>query len=170
MVKLRDIAVRTPVGIFHIIIDTSDVARASGFGELADVAVHLPEGLHDAVIEPVASHPYERAVTAYFVGDASALECVRREQDGSEFQEAVWHAMSAIPYGQTRSYAELARDAGYPRAIRAVGSACGRNRLALLVPCHRVVRSDGSVGTYLYGLAVKERLLRGERGRLVTGK
>lgn len=68
-----------------------------------------------------------------------------------------------IPAGQTRSYTEVARAIGRPRAVRAVARACASNRLALVVPCHRVVREDGSLGGYRWGIATKERLLRMEQ-------
>lgn len=83
---------------------------------------------------------------------------------GTAFQQAVWQALRSIPVGETRSYAELAAMAGRPGAVRAAGSACGANALAVAIPCHRVVRTDGSLGGYAYGLERKERLLAAERG------
>jgi AraC family transcriptional regulator of adaptative response/methylated-DNA-[protein]-cysteine methyltransferase len=82
---------------------------------------------------------------------------------GTAFQQAVWDALRAIPAGETRSYKEIAAAAGKPGAVRAAGSACGDNNLAVLIPCHRVLRSDGSLGGYAYGLERKERLLERER-------
>jgi len=82
---------------------------------------------------------------------------------GTAFQEAVWAALQQIPPGETRSYAELAAAIGRPGAVRAAGSANGANAVAVLIPCHRVVRSDGSVGGYAYGISIKEELLRRER-------
>lgn len=81
---------------------------------------------------------------------------------GTAFQQAVWEALRAIPPGETRSYAQIAAATGRPGAVRATGSACGDNQLALLVPCHRVVRSDGGLGGYAYGLARKKALLARE--------
>ena len=78
---------------------------------------------------------------------------------GTAFQEAVWQALARIPAGETRTYAELAAAAGNPRAVRAAGSACGANHLAVLVPCHRAQRTDGSLGGYAYGLERKRALL-----------
>ncbi|MDO4573105.1 MAG: methylated-DNA--[protein]-cysteine S-methyltransferase [Clostridia bacterium] len=82
---------------------------------------------------------------------------------GSEFQRRVWRALLDIPYGQTRSYADIARQIGQPRAARAVGMANHRNPLPILIPCHRVVGQDGALTGYAGGLAVKEALLRLER-------
>lgn len=82
---------------------------------------------------------------------------------GTAFQARVWDALRRIPVGQTRSYTEVAAAIGAPTAVRAVASACARNPVALVVPCHRVIRGDGSMGGYRWGLAVKERLLARER-------
>ncbi|MEN6486699.1 MAG: methylated-DNA--[protein]-cysteine S-methyltransferase [Syntrophobacteraceae bacterium] len=79
---------------------------------------------------------------------------------GTPFQRAVWKALCSIPFGETRSYIEIAREVGRPRASRAVGGACGRNPIAILVPCHRVVASGGGLGGYSGGLEYKEFLLR----------
>ena len=82
---------------------------------------------------------------------------------GTPFQHLVWQALSDIPAGETRSYAQIAALVGRPAASRAVGSAIGANPVALLVPCHRVVRGDGGLGGYAWGLAVKRALLAAER-------
>ena len=82
---------------------------------------------------------------------------------GTAFQEACWKALRAIPPGETRSYSEIAAAAGNPKAVRAAGSANGANNVAVLIPCHRVVRSDGSLGGYAYGAPIKEELLRREK-------
>ncbi|WEK48398.1 MAG: bifunctional DNA-binding transcriptional regulator/O6-methylguanine-DNA methyltransferase Ada [Candidatus Andeanibacterium colombiense] len=83
---------------------------------------------------------------------------------GTAFQEAVWRELLRIPAGETRSYSQIAAAAGNPKAVRAAGSANGANHVAVLIPCHRVLRSDGSIGGYAYGTAIKEELLRRERG------
>lgn len=82
---------------------------------------------------------------------------------GTAFQLAVWNALRAIPPGETVSYAEIARRIGRPKAVRAVGSACGRNPVAPIVPCHRVLASDGGLGGYGFGLETKRALLERER-------
>jgi AraC family transcriptional regulator of adaptative response/methylated-DNA-[protein]-cysteine methyltransferase len=81
---------------------------------------------------------------------------------GTAFQEAVWKELRKIPLGETRSYADIAAAVGQPQAVRAVGTANGRNPVAVLVPCHRVIRSDGSLGGYAGGLDRKRKLLAGE--------
>lgn len=82
---------------------------------------------------------------------------------GTAFQEAVWRELRRIPPGETRSYAQIAAAIGKPGAVRAAGSANGANNVAVLIPCHRVVRSDGSLGGYAYGLEIKQKLLDKER-------
>jgi len=81
---------------------------------------------------------------------------------GTAFQQAVWRELSRIPPGETLSYAALAARAGSPNAVRAVGSACGANPVAVLIPCHRALRADGSLGGYAWGLPIKRKLLERE--------
>lgn len=113
---------------------------------------------------------YARAVARWVGGDAAGdgagdgpLRALPVDLAGTDFQQRVWRALRAIPYGATRSYAEVARAIGAPRAVRAVASACAANRVALVVPCHRVVRGDGAPGEYRWGADRKARLLAGER-------
>ncbi len=82
---------------------------------------------------------------------------------GTSFQQKVWRALTKIPRGQTRSYAWVARQIGKPKAVRAVGAACGANPVPVIVPCHRVIASDGSFGGFGGGLPMKRQLLRLER-------
>ena len=82
---------------------------------------------------------------------------------GTAFQQRVWEQLRQIPPGETRSYAEIAAAAGNPRAVRAAGSANGANNVAVLIPCHRVIRTDGTLGGYAYGLAIKRELLAREK-------
>ncbi len=81
---------------------------------------------------------------------------------GTAFQEAVWNALRTIPPGETRSYAQIAAAAGSPGAVRAVGTACGSNAIAVVIPCHRVTRADGGIGGYAYGADRKSALLKRE--------
>lgn len=93
---------------------------------------------------------------------AAGFDHIPIDVKGTAFQEAVWRELRKIPAGETRSYAEIAAAVGKPKAVRAAGSANGANNVAVLIPCHRVVRSDGSLGGYAYGLPIKEELLRRE--------
>lgn len=83
---------------------------------------------------------------------------------GTEFQRHVWQALLTIPAGETRSYSDIAKQIDRPKAVRAVGSACGANPVSILVPCHRVIRSDGSFKGYHWGVEMKTRLLTLEAG------
>lgn len=102
-------------------------------------------------------------------GAVAAVENPRAMPDlpldvaGTAFQQAVWQELRRIPAGETRSYADIAAAVGKPKAVRAAGSANGANNVAVLIPCHRVIRSDGSPGGYAYGLEIKEALLARER-------
>lgn len=102
-------------------------------------------------------------ISEYLSGERRAFDFKIRP-DGTDFQKRVWKAISGIPYGETRTYAQIAEGAGRREAARAAGSACGANPVIIAIPCHRVVRSDGSTGDYLYGAEMKESLLRLERG------
>jgi len=84
--------------------------------------------------------------------------------EGSAFQHAVWQAIAGVPFGETISYAELARRAGYPKGARAAGAATGRNPIGIIVPCHRIMGSDGSLTGYAGGLEKKRALLALEAG------
>lgn len=95
-------------------------------------------------------------------GDASALARPRVRHVGGEFQMQVWQHVREVPAGEVVSYAELARRAGRAAAVRAVGTACATNLIAPFTPCHRVIRSDGGLGGYGYGVELKRDLLRHE--------
>ncbi len=94
----------------------------------------------------------------YFAGERKVF-CVPVRMRGTEFQEKVWSALREIPYGETWSYGELAKRIGQPRAVRAVGGACHRNPLPIIVPCHRVIGKNGALTGYAEGLERKYDLL-----------
>jgi O-6-methylguanine DNA methyltransferase len=79
------------------------------------------------------------------------------------FQRRVWDALRAIPTGETRTYSQLAREIGHPKAARAVARACATNRIAIIIPCHRIIREDGGLGGYRWGVGRKQALLDCER-------
>jgi AraC family transcriptional regulator, regulatory protein of adaptative response / methylated-DNA-[protein]-cysteine methyltransferase len=114
--------------------------------------------------------PADDSVADWIKGAIQAVEHPAMMPDlpldvaGTAFQEAVWQELRRIPVGETRSYAEIAAAVGKPKAVRAAGSANGANTVAVLIPCHRVVRSDGGLGGYAYGVERKKRLLEREAG------
>lgn len=99
-----------------------------------------------------------RQLREYFAGERDTFD-LPLAPEGTEFQQEVWRAVAAIPYGETRSYGEIARRIGKADAVRAVGAANGQNPLPIVIPCHRVIGSDGRLTGYGGGLPLKKRLL-----------
>lgn len=118
----------------------------------------------NAVIEQI-----ERELAAYFAGNAMTFD-TPLAMTGSDFQKTVWTSLTHIPPGETRSYADLAREIGRPTAVRAVGRANGSNQLAIVIPCHRVITTDGELGGYGGGLVRKQWLVEHERKARVRGQ
>ncbi|WP_428099797.1 methylated-DNA--[protein]-cysteine S-methyltransferase [Candidatus Rariloculus sp.] len=115
-----------------------------------------------AVRDDDAIADVRRQVEEYCAGERKAFD-VERAASGTGFQHAVWEALAAIPFGETRSYGEIAKAVGRPGGARAVGSANANNPLGLIVPCHRVIGADGSLTGYGGGLSLKQALLEHER-------
>ena len=111
----------------------------------------------------------ERQLTGYFAGKLKRFS-VKLDFAGTEFQKKVWAALVAIPFGETRSYAQIARQIGHPKAVRAVGAANGRNPLSIIAPCHRVIGSNGKLTGFAGGLKTKAFLLKMESGIWPAGK
>ncbi len=106
--------------------------------------------------------PLRERILAFLDGDGT-LARVPLDIRGTVFQRKVWDALRSIPRGETRSYGEIARAIGASKAVRAVGSACGANPVALVIPCHRALRTDGSLGGYAWGVERKQKLLAIEK-------
>jgi methylated-DNA-[protein]-cysteine S-methyltransferase len=98
----------------------------------------------------------------YFDGDLAAINSIKVKQPGAAFSQAAWSSMRKIKVGTMESYADLAYRAGSPAAVRAAGSACAKNKIAIIIPCHRIIKSDGSIGAYGWGVNMKMWLLRHE--------
>ena len=98
----------------------------------------------------------------YLKGELKRFDC-KLDFRGTPFQKKVWAALAKIPYGQTRSYKEIARAIGHPKAFRAVGNANGENSIPLILPCHRVIESNGGMGGFGHGVKVKKQLLDFEK-------
>lgn len=112
---------------------------------------------------PAILRPYEEQLRAYFQGELREFTC-KLDLNGTEFQKKCWNALLRIPYGKTCSYADIAQQVGSPRAFRAVGQANHNNPIPIIVPCHRVITSSGTLGGYGGGLDVKQKLLHLEMG------
>lgn len=154
----------SPVGQVLLVTDAEGAVRALDFADFEDrmrrlLARHAPGAV---LAEGVADARARAAVTAYFAGELRAFDGVAVRTAGTAFQEAVWAALRAIPAGQTRSYGQLATAIGRPRAVRAAGLANGRNPVAVLTPCHRVIGADGAMTGYAGGVDRKRWLLKHE--------
>ncbi|WP_194420253.1 methylated-DNA--[protein]-cysteine S-methyltransferase [Microbacterium abyssi] len=153
----------TADGPFTMLVDEEQRVLASGWTAVHDDIIHrlavkyrpaeMREGETDAA----------SAVRAYYAGDVAAIGTVAVRQHGTDMQRTGWDALRRIAPGEPLTYAEFATALGSPSAVRAAASICARNAPALFVPCHRVLRSDGSLGGFAWGLDVKESLLAHER-------
>lgn len=153
---------KTPVGTLYL-ISHEHLLLASGFSNFKELTSQLSEEDRERRITEVKRLPIiTDLLEDYFSGDLRALDGIGVRQPGEKFSQAAWKAMRKVAPGKTISYGELAKRAGSDDAVRAAGSACARNLIALVVPCHRIVKSGGALGNYAYGLGVKEWLLRHE--------
>ena len=156
-------SIETPDGAFTIVTDDRGRVLASGWTDDAEAALSRihprlrPDSVRDAGRTDAAA-----AARAYYGGDLTAIDDVAVAQQGTEMQLAGWAALRRIDPGHPLSYAEFAAALGQPSAVRAAASICARNAPALFVPCHRVLRADGSLGGFAWGLDVKRGLLARE--------
>ena len=148
----------TPFGKMTPVVDSDGCLEILYFGE-----AHPPGAARRA--ESV-NHVAQQ-LTEYFSGNRRTFDLELKAQ-GTPFQHEVWQMLQNIPYGETRSYGELSTQMGRPGASRAVGRANATNPIAIIVPCHRVIGSNGTLTGYAGGLAMKERLLAFEQGRSAT--
>ncbi|MFF5070892.1 methylated-DNA--[protein]-cysteine S-methyltransferase [Micromonospora olivasterospora] len=156
--------VDTPAGPLSILTGPGGAVRAAGFTAEPESLVPL---VHPALRGPVRHRadlgPVTRAVAAYLGGDLTAIDAVPVEQHtGGAFMAHAWRVLREVKPGQPVTYTGYAELAGRPAAVRAAAAACARNAAALFVPCHRVLRTDGGLGGYRWGLDVKRWLLAHE--------
>ena len=152
----------TPIGNLNLIAD-EHILLGANLSTLKALKESL--GGDDSVreIKSVSKIPViTDLITDYFDGDISSLNSIQVRQPGAPFSQAAWKAMKKVRPGKVISYADLAESAGSPAAVRAAGSACAKNAVVLIVPCHRIVKTGGALGNYAYGLNKKEWLLRHE--------
>lgn len=159
--------IETPIGGLMIAADALGNLRAALFTEEAEVVraqLRRLYGDQDFTLSPSRDPSgIVTAITRYFGGELDAIETIPVETGGTPFQLEVWCALREIPCGTTTSYGELARRIGRPKAVRAVGAANGDNPIAVVVPCHRVIGSNGSLTGYGGGLERKRWLLDHEK-------
>jgi len=140
---------QSPVGCLEIGASGNKITRLI-FCQESDVV----EQVHNPALQQCC-----KELDEYFAGKRKHFD-VAIAFSGTSFQHKVWEELLQIPYGKTISYADLAKAAGSPKACRAVGSANGKNPIAIIIPCHRVIASNGELGGYAHGLEVKKQLLK----------
>jgi methylated-DNA-[protein]-cysteine S-methyltransferase len=143
---------RTPQGLVRVGLPNQDADEL-----LIDLATRVSPRVLEA---PAQLDDARRELDLYFEGRLTEFDLPLDWQLSRDFRRRVLRAIARIPYGQTRSYTQMATSAGNERAVRAAGTACGTNPIPLVVPCHRVLRSGGALGGYGGGLPMKEELLR----------
>lgn len=160
--------IKTPIGDLAIVADEDGRLRAAEWSEHDD-RMHRSFRLQygaDGYALKNARNPagLSAALRAYFDGELTAIDRLKVATGGTEFQKSVWKALRAIPCGETVSYAALAQRVGRPTAVRAVGHANGDNPISVMVPCHRVIGTNGSLTGYGGGIERKRWLLAHEQG------
>ena len=159
--------IATPIGMALVVTDEAGVLRAFNWTDY-EPAMRAWIGKHYGKAALVEGRgPLRGAFEAYFAGETQVFETLAWYGAGTPFQQQVWAMLCAIPAGETWSYAQLAERIGRPTAVRAVGHANGANPVALVVPCHRVIGSNGSLTGYGGSLPRKRWLLEHEGVRLV---
>jgi AraC family transcriptional regulator of adaptative response/methylated-DNA-[protein]-cysteine methyltransferase len=162
--RIRFACFETPLGIALVATTERGVCAVKLGRDAAELERQLGEEFPAAALSREPLRELQDKVRAAIAGEAS-LARVPLDIRGTVFQRRVWQALRRIPRGETRTYSDIARQVGAPAAVRAVGSACGANPVALFVPCHRAVRRDGGLGGYAWGIGTKKRLLELEKRR-----
>ncbi|HTQ03449.1 MAG TPA: methylated-DNA--[protein]-cysteine S-methyltransferase [Polyangiaceae bacterium] len=150
----------TPIGKLAVLADEAGRLHAVGFFDgHARMESVLGRGAHRRAKDPAG---LTSALRAYFEGELAAIDGLQVVMGGTDFQRSVWRGLLTIPCGQTRSYGDIARQIGRPNAVRAVGLANGSNPIGIVVPCHRVIGSNGTLTGYGGGIERKRWLLAHE--------
>jgi len=152
----------TPIGTLNLIADGELLlgANLSSVRALKDGLDSIYKGSDFREVSriPIISD----LISDYFDGDTTAINAIKVSQPGGSFSQSAWKSMRKVRPGKVISYAQLAENSGSPKAVRAAGSACAKNAIVLVVPCHRIVKTGGALGNYAYGINKKEWLLRHE--------
>ncbi|MDD3312287.1 methylated-DNA--[protein]-cysteine S-methyltransferase [Pseudodesulfovibrio sp.] len=160
---LRHAAVTTRFGLLLAAFSDRGLVSLEPGDDAAALLRSLAERFPGATLSDDAPGLREPlAAIAAFIDDPARPLGIALDPQGTPFQREVWRALTAIPAGQTRTYSQVAEAVGRPSAVRAVASAVGANRLAVIVPCHRVVRKDGGLGGFRWGVGRKAALLQAE--------
>ena len=153
---------KTPIGALSL-ISREHILLAAGFASHETLLPGLSRVDQESDFKKFNELPIiTELLEDYFDGDLQALDGISVDQPGEKFSQLAWKGMRKVSPGKTISYADLAKKAGSPDAVRAAGSACARNLIAVVVPCHRIVKTGGALGNYAYGSKYKEWLLSHE--------
>ncbi|MFI6760163.1 methylated-DNA--[protein]-cysteine S-methyltransferase [Micromonospora sp. NPDC050417] len=163
--ELSSAQVDTPAGPLTILVNRDGAVRAAGWTSEVETLLAVVHPSLRAPVRPRADlGAVTRAVRSYLDGELTAIDAVAVEQhSGGEFMTHAWQTLRQVKPGEPVTYTGFAELSGRPRAVRAAAAACARNAAALFVPCHRVLRTDGSLGGFRWGLDVKRWLLGHER-------
>lgn len=158
---IKYISLDSPIGNIFIASTSKGILEVSiGETDEKNFSAYLREKHNTKVLrDTTAANEIIEDIKKYFKGSPVKFRC-GFDLKGTTFQKRVWGALQRIPYGETRTYKDIARAIGNPEASRAVGNACGKNPIPVLIPCHRVTASDGSIGGYSGGIGIKKRLLK----------
>lgn len=162
MEELLSTTLASPIGKLYLLTRGQMVLglNLSGFqGLLSSLE---PRELEEKISKGSRADGITEKLNDYFDGDIKAINSVSARQPGGDFSQAAWAAMRKIKGGTAESYAELAYRAGSPAAVRAAGSACAKNKIAIIIPCHRIIKSGGAIGAYGWGVDKKIWLLQHE--------
>lgn len=149
----------TPDGPFSVVVADDAVLAAGWTDSIEDLVALVHPQFRTATGSPAVLRAAQEAVRAYYDGDLDAPAAVPVRQRSGEFREHAWKVLREVGPGERISYTEFAERSGRPTAVRAVAGACATNAAALFVPCHRVLRSDGTLGGFRYGAPLKTALL-----------
>jgi len=143
---------KSPIGILEIICENSKL-----------VSLKLVDYCEKSNIETDFIKDIKKQLDEYFIGKRTIFN-IKINPTGTDFQKLVWKELQKIPYGKTKSYSEVAESIGNKNTQRAVGSACNKNPIMIIIPCHRVVSKNNNLGGYAYGSIIKQKLLNVENG------
>jgi methylated-DNA-[protein]-cysteine S-methyltransferase len=162
MAGLISATMSSPIGKLYLLArdETVLALNLSGFQDL--LSTLAPRELEEKIAKSSKGNPIVSILEDYFDGDLKAINKIAVKQPGGDFSQAAWAGMRKIKIGTTQSYADLAYRAGSPAAVRAAGSACAKNKIVVIVPCHRIINSGGAIGAYAWGVNKKIWLLKHE--------
>ena len=162
MSALLSTTMASPIGKLYLLTrgETVLALNLSGFQDL--LSSLSPRELEEKIDKSSKIKGITEKLEDYFDGDLKAINSIKVKQPGGDFSQSAWSAMRKIKAGTMESYSDLAYRAGSPAAVRAAGSACAKNKIAVIIPCHRIVKTGGAIGAYGWGVSKKVWLLEHE--------